>query len=579
MTRQITWVGSTAMGSCKEADFRVWSRGYAVGPDRITYLDDEIGQHLARNQDRLAQTAAQMNGCFAAVLIGPPGAWVVTDRIGSVPIYLGPHAASGGMALSDTPWPIIEGLAPAPRITRPALVDMLTAGYVTGNETLIEGVTTAAPAAITTIAGGAARTQRYWRYGYFPEAMSADEAADQLTQVLSEVIARSVAILDRMRGRAVLTLSGGLDSRLLAGLLAGTTARTPAAVSYGAPDDPEVMVAAEVAAALGYDFRSVPLDGSYFNPDFLARSVDEVGMTTRFTSGTGARHLACEAGDVLVPGHTGDFVSGGHLPPHAALVGNRAQLHRFLDLRHFRYPGSDRILRQVLPGGTESRFESLARTTADFDFSQDMFGLIDRWNVENRQRRLILMELRAYERVAPWILPFYDHALIDFFARLPHALRLGQRLYTQVALERVFTGRAAALATIRRVGKPLRVDEATALRLERFARLPKVLRTPVLAGWPLAREALAWRRGQKVATGGPDPIRHWFASDAGVRRFLTERIQAISVSGVDGEALLALANSGTAPEAFFHRVLTAAITAQEVQDTATRRWQAARAAR
>jgi len=48
---------------------------------------------------------------------------------------------------------------------------------------------------------------------------------------------------------------------------------------------------------------------------------------------------------------------------------------------------------------------------------------------------------------------------------------------------------------------------------------------------------------------------------------------------VDGEALLALANSGTAPEAFFHRVLTAAITAQEVQDTATRRWQAARAAR
>ena len=314
--------------------------------------------------------------------------------------------------------------------------------------------------------------------------------------------------------------------------------------------DPEVAVASEIAQAMGLDHRVVPIDKSYFNADFLARSVREVGMTTRFTCGTGARHLSCGAGDVLVPGHTGDFISGGHLPPHVGLVRNRSQLQRFLDLRHFRYPLSDRILKQVLRTDPRLRFDGLAETTAGFDMAEDMFGLIDRWNVENRQRRLILMELRAYETVAPWILPFYDYELVDFFSRVPHELRLGQFLYVKTALDRIFTGRAADLGTIRRVGKPLQAERSTYDRSRTFARLPGVLCTPALAAWPLARAFRERLRKPVPATLGPDPILHWFRTEPDVRDFLTAKIGAVSLDALDSGRLLELASEDWIPEQF-----------------------------
>lgn len=584
MTSQTLWVGSAPLERCDDADCRAWSRGYATGPDGSTYLGGEIAWHLARNRPRLAATAARLNGCFTAVLQDGSGTTqIVSDRIGAVPVYLGPRGAwrgrPAGMAVSDDPWAVVEGLPEAPRIAPGALVDMLHVGYVTGNGTLLAGLSSAAPAAITTIEAGKLRVERYWRYGYEPEPMEEAEAGEALAAILTDVTRRAVAVLDRMHGRAVLTLSGGLDSRLLAGLLAGAAPiQRPAALSYGVAADPEVQVAAEVARALGYGFGTVAVDQGWLNPGFLARSVREVGLTTRFTCGVGARHLECRPGDVLVPGHTGDFVSGGHLPPHAALVGNRAQLHRFLDLRHMRYPGSGTILRQVLQVDPESRFDGLARSTAEFDMNGDRFGLIDRWNVENRQRRLILMELRAYEQLAPWILPFYDHELLDFFARLPHRLRLGQRLYVETAVNRVFTGPLAALAAIRRVGKPLRVDARAEPRTAAFARIPAALRTPLLAAWPLAREMQARLRPAPVQTSGPDPLAHWFRTDAAARSFLTERLRAVAVPGLDTNRLLTLAAGDATPEAFFHRVVPAAITVQEALETARQRWQAARSA-
>jgi asparagine synthase (glutamine-hydrolysing) len=572
MTRRAIWAGTAPLERCETGGCRVWARGYATGPDGTTYLGAAIGLHLAKHRDRLAGTASRLNGCFSAVLEEDDRTRVVADRFGTIPIYLGPDR-SGSISVGDDPWRVIQRLAAPPKIDPPALVDLLHAGYVTGNRTLIEGIRTAGPAAITTLAGSNIRSERYWSYGYNPEPMETAEAIGMLADLLTEVIDRGNTILGRMGARPVLTLSGGLDSRLLAGLFArAKDGRRPTAVSYGMESDPEVAVAAEIAHALAIDFRTVPVDSSYLNRAFLERSVREVGLTTRFTCGTGARHLDCAAGDVLVPGHTGDFVSGGHLPPYSGLVGTRDQLHRFLDLRHFRYPLSDSILQKVLRVDCRSRFDGLAQTTADFDFGHDMFGLIDRWNVENRQRRLILMELRAYEQVAPWILPFYDYALIDFFARVPHRLRFGQRLFVQTVLERVFTDEAADLGTIRRVGKLLRIDHEANARITAFAQLPVALRTPLLGVWPIARDLRARLRNAKMVIEGPDPIQYWFRNDADVRGFLTDRIRSISLEGMDTDRLLALAELDDVPEEFFHRLITSAITAQEALDMAKSRW-------
>lgn len=554
--------------------WHIWSRGYAVGPDGICRTDAEIGHHLLANRDRLHATAPALNGCFSAVLTNGVAATIITDRFGTVPVYLGSDH-TGGLSVADSPWPMIGRLPQAPWIQSNALIDMLHTGYVTGTATMIAGIETAPPAAIIRIEGKSVRKERYWSFGYRPESMTESEAIDELVEVLQSVIRRSRLVLEKMHARPLLTLSGGLDSRLLAGLFAGSGKPAPAGISYGSNDDPEVIVAQEIAAALHMHTRAVPVDKSYLNNAFFAQSVEEVGITTRLTCGIGARHLTTVPGDMLVPGHTGDFISGGHLPPQAALVRNRAQLQRFLDIRHFRYPLSQRILRRVLAPDPGLRFDSLERTTANFDMAEDMFGLIDRWNVENRQRRLILTELRAYERKAPWVLPFYDYELVDFFARIPHALRLGQNLYVRTALDRIFTGDAAALATIRRVGKPLSVDLSTARRMRSVARIPQALATPALAVLPALRALNARLRRTGPATSGPDPLCHWYRTDPEVRAFLDARLRAITLAEIDADGLLELAGRADTPQEFFQRLTVSAITAQEIVDQAASAWHAA----
>ncbi|WP_109314011.1 asparagine synthetase B family protein [Ruegeria sp. AU67] len=572
MTNRAIWTGREPGQISPNGGDWHWAVGNVIGPGGATLIDDQIGLYLTTRRNQLSSAALELNGCFSAVLNDSEKTHIVTDRYGTRPVYLALNKY-GQYAVADDPWRIIPHLPNEPQIDPVALVDLLHTGYVTGNRTLISGLTTAAPGAITTLEGTSLLTRRYWVYGYDPEPMTEQDASDELASVLTSATRHAALLLNRKMVKPVLTLSGGLDSRLLVTLFSQEPKMPPvSAIAYGSETDSEVRVASKVAEALHCSFRIAPINHDYFNSDFLEQSVREVGMTTRFTCGTGARHLQGSKDEAFVPGHTGDFISGGHLPPHTGLVRNHAELIRFLDLRHFRYPFSDHLLRKVLTIDPSSRFDSLAQTTADFDDQQDMFGLIDRWNVENRQRRLILMELRAYELNAPWILPFYDNALVDFFARVPHHLRVGQRLYVRAALEHVFKMEAEPLSEIRRVGKPLQIDFDAHERILAFQRIPAALRMPILRAWPVARGLQAWLRRKPITTMGPDPILHWFRTNPNVRTFFRERMRSISLDAIDTDRMLSLVENSVVSEEFFHRFITSAITAQETISVAGRLW-------
>lgn len=569
------WVGADSLEGDSRSNRKFWSRGYAITPDGACLTGMSLGRYLASHSGRLSTIVPYLNGCFSAFLSDGNETFVITDRFGTIPMYLGQNRA-GCWSVSDDPWHVIECLPARPKINEDALIDLLHAGYVSGNNTLIDGVTTAVPSGITQLRNQLVTTERYWEYGYKPLPLSTTDAIDGLEEVFKSTIERSCRVIAEADATATLTLSGGLDSRLLAGLFSGVAGVQASALSYGDATDPEVSAAAEIARALGFCHRIVSVDKSYICEKFVEQSVAEVGITTRFTCGTGARHFKGVKDEILIPGHTGDLISGGHLPPYAGLVGNRDQLHRFLDLRHYAYPHSRKILRNVLKADPLRRFDNLSRTTENFDFTGDMFGLIDRWNVENRQRRLILMELRAYERTAPWLLPFYDYELVDYFSRIPHSLRVAQSLYIKTAIERIFVKEIEILASIRRVGKPLKVDSSAYRRIERFSNIPTVLHTTVLALWPLLRRMQKKLRNRHSEVQGPSPIQHWFRTDPGVNRFLIHKVQEISIDLVDTGRLLEYAEKDWVPGEFFHRLIPAAITAQETLDLALSHWQKAK---
>jgi len=560
---RLTWRGE-ALETLAEG-VRGWARGYAFAPDGAGLEDAEIARHLAARRADLEGAVAGLNGCFAAVLDAEPAPVLVSDRYGAVPLYLH-RRAGGGVVAAPDPWSVVAALDASPALDVSGALDLLRTGYVLGTRTLLEGLETLGPATLARVERGGLRARRYWTYGYRPTPRDPDEAEAALAEILERVGRRTAQHLAARGHRPALTLSGGLDSRVLAAVIAPAFPGALAALSYGAAGNPEVEVAREVAGALGMAFRASDVSSDYLNDAFVARSVREVGATTRLTCGLGARHVDASGIDVLIPGHTGDFVSGGHLPAQVGMVRTRRQLQHYLEFAHFRYLGSEPLLRRLLRLDYDAcRWRTLQETTAGFDTeAEDVFGLVDRWNVENRQRRLILMELRAYESRGRWMLPFYDHELVDFFATLPHPLRVGQNLYVETARRRLFTGAAAALADLRRVGgRSLRADPDAYRRITRLQGLQP------FSGWFLElglapfRDLLRRLRPRPEQAHGTDTWKAWLRDDAGARAFLLERVEATDVDWLDTDALVAELRAGRGEERVYNRLLPGVLTIGE----------------
>jgi len=553
-----------------------WARGYAFLEDGTCVEDDGIAAYLLEHGTRLEATVAAMNGCFAAALDAMPAPVLITDRYGTIPIYF--HRTADGLHASDEPWRVIETLPSLPTIDPLSALDLLRTGYVTGMGTLIRGIETAAPASILSVQRDGLRRTRYWKYGYRPESVLWDAAEEQLEEVLRRVAARTVRGLESRGYTGALTLSGGLDSRVLASILTKESRVPLLALSYGMRGDPEIDVAKQVAARLDMPHHQVFLTSDYLNDDFIERSVREVGLTTRFTCGIGARHLEASWADVIIPGHTGDFISGGHLPGQAGLVRTRDQLRRYLELTHFRYAGSERALRQILRIDYRAhKWKTLESSTEDFDMTEDTLGLIDRWNVENRQRRMILMELRAYERLGRWMLPFYDYELVDFFALIPHDFRIAQNLYIQTAEKRLFADGTGALSDIRRIG-----STSTTIDLARSRRVRRLQRLQPFSGWALqiglaeARDVARVLRPKPVQVFGTDPIKSWFRNDLRVKDYVLDRVGSMDLDLLDPRALRTVLLDGSAEERIYNRLLPAALTLQACADQARETWRRGR---
>ncbi len=266
------------------------------------------------------------------------------------------------------------------------------------------------------------------------------DLVERLHAVHGRVFKRLKASLD---GRPViLPLSGGYDSRLIATSLRDAGVREVTCYSYGAKDHWESKISREVAAYLGYRWEFVPYSSErwrtwigtdsferYFGDAGNLSSVPHVQDWPAVLELKQQGRLAPEA--VFVPGHSGDFLAGSHIPKwfgrHAAIT-RRSLLDTLQDVHYslWDWPTERRDeLRRVF----DSRIEAIVGALADCapETAADAF---ERWDLQERQAKFICNSVRVYEHFGfDWRMPLFDHELMDFWARIRLQLRVGRRLY------------------------------------------------------------------------------------------------------------------------------------------------------
>jgi hypothetical protein len=557
----------------------IWANGYLFDRGGKLLSGDEIDGWLAHQLESrsLTELLPGMNGGFAVVVLWHDTSEleVGTDRYGTVPVYY--STIGHELLISDDFWEIARQLR-APTYDPDAVLSMVLMGYVTGSRTMLNEIREfpyASAGRFSPREGGGHvySAARYWKNISLqaPGGWSYLQWRKELARILESVFSRYAQEIRRHGWTAHVSLSSGLDSRLVIGLLARYGVPLQA-LSYGPPGNEESGLAGQVASALHVPFRFVPIDGpAYLTRAMLDTMTRRVGMHARFTAGVAAE-LSLHGYDPLglhLTGHPGNMPTGDAIARGARLPRTQAQAIQQL-VNNYALPVFDDVARALSPGTwtPESRAQ-LASADWRFD-AGDPIASMDDWGWRFHFRRLIMGEVRCYASHGKWMLPFCDHELVDFFASVPFSYRFGRRIHIDGLLNEVFVDDLAALAKIPIAGKGVPAVPRTAWRDQVLNHLP---RSPV-GDWVL-RRATRSKRAEHIRTigvrpsspAGAEPFAYWWYEIPGFRQFVLDVFDGWGgLNGLLDTRALRETLEGPMPRYFIRLCVPALLTLRSFED-------------
>jgi hypothetical protein len=192
----------------------------------------------------------------------PARVHVVTDCHAAIPVYRSADAT--GVALSCSLGDGVRAGLHALAWDPAGIAELLTFGHCLRSRTALRDVARLARSSVTTFdrSTGRETTERWWS----AERTLATER-EPLAARRDELLARLREAIDLRADETPLctTLSGGLDTRVMAAVLSAS-GRRPLAITAGVPGGTDDRVARRVAAELGFEHRFVAIDAASIGP-------------------------------------------------------------------------------------------------------------------------------------------------------------------------------------------------------------------------------------------------------------------------------------------------------------------------
>lgn len=398
---------------------------------------EDLARRVLNNAGMTADNLLrEWNGNFACVAEEGERLWCGVDGIRSIPLFC--RTRDSGVAISDD-IRLIQNETDT--VDPDSLMELATAGYVTGPHTLFGAIRSLQSGECLTWGGDdrAPQAQRYYEYTCTYDAEgSAEELCARLDDAVLAAFGRTIATLGGRQ--AVVPLSGGLDSRLVAATLKRLGYENVLCFSYGRPGNRETARSRAVAEALGYGWVQVPYTAAGLREALRSREVRDYRAFS--TNGVSLPHLddwpavrllrdrrQVDPDAVFIPGHTGDFICGSHLKYIFYPDGSRSpDLTAAMLQKHYSLwedlVADDHIRKMV----ERHLSEVLARFPAETD--EDVAGMYEFWEWQERQSKYIINAVRVYEFFNfEWRLPLWDRDFIDFWRHVPISLKMHKILY------------------------------------------------------------------------------------------------------------------------------------------------------
>lgn len=278
---------------------------FVLGFTEARFLDPE------EPSSSILRRLGEAEGEFVALLIEPESdrATLINDRFAARPLYL---VASRDALVWSTHIGFLPRWTGAPLSFDPlALLQMCQLSHTLGGRTPYDGVERMRPATVLEIDARGMRARSYWRLRHEPDDDLDPERHAELGFEAIEASTRA-----RAAGRfGFVSLSGGLDSRLVAGCVPpsrffAVTRHTPTLYRD------ELEVAALVAARLGLEHRVDPLQPAQLG-DNVQRLACLTGALAPANHGLGLMETIDRMrahGGFKLGGGPGDVLAGSYVP-------------------------------------------------------------------------------------------------------------------------------------------------------------------------------------------------------------------------------------------------------------------------
>lgn len=505
------------------------ARGLAFLGDRL--LDNEavarcVAERAAsapaeRRFDVLKELATELNGAWAFMVEWPDGETVAAvDRLRTIPLSYGFTRNNDFVVANEVD--DLKDCRATTELDEEATYEFLLAGYTIGSHTLRPGIRQLRTGEILHWKDRRLDVSHY--YWYLRSGWSTagkEQLMDQLGEIMDCVFSRLVKQLaDR---RIFVSLSGGLDSRLVLAMLIRHGHPDITAFTYGFSTEKNTIISRKVAAAAGVPWEFISYDEGDWQTLTASREMRDfwrfagqdstIPHIMDYLALHKLRKKDQRLEPVFVSGMAGDMIAGAWVPDHFTDNEGPLEIEKVVRWTYYRkfnlWPSQRRVKRDIL--------QRMRKYFDDVPFTgvHNSAAAFDLFEMDNRLAKYICNSTRTLDHHGfRWHLPLCTNELMDFYLTVPTELREVKRLFALWMRDRAFVGPLARLAEIPPAGDGCYV----------WYNKPRDIRHSLLQiGWRHTRNILKWSVLSRIAQWrivsgfvqqGYQPLRfsEWFVS-------------------------------------------------------------------
>lgn len=384
-----------------------------------------------------------LSGIYSAVIVEEENLTIYGDNVNFFPIYY---------AFVENHWIVSDKLSSITqklqnlKIEESEIPGFLSAGFTSGFNTLIQNINkTRAGSSIMLFHDGTYKTQSY--YSFIPEKFYDDELEKMIIKAETTFLDAGKNLCRFIDGRtAVIPLSGGFDSRLIAVLLKKLNYENVICFTYGRKTS-EVEISKKVASNLGFkwyfvDYEKIDYEGFTKDEQFLNYAFEYSGgysmvyLQEYFAVKYLKENNYIPENSVFLPGHSGDYLGGSYTNRTAKVSHDKALLTSFLEKNYYFFKKKSKTEKHIIRGKIK---EELSEYPIENLISANYNPYVEDWDIKEKLSKFIfrssfVFTFFGYEH----IYPFWDSQVVNFWRKVPFELRSGKTFYDKVLIEKFF---------------------------------------------------------------------------------------------------------------------------------------------